>query len=413
MFRNALVAVAIAVSIAVPASVIAADDGRSNAANAFNPAISLIVSGQYSHQQLDPQDYRIGGFIPGGDEVGPGARGFNIGESELTLSANIDPYLSGYFVLSVSGENTVSVEEGVIQNAGLVPGVSLKFGRMLSAFGYLNEQHAHAWDFTDAPLVHQAFFGGKLQEDGLQVRWLAPTPLFVELGAETGRGAGFPGSERNTNSLNSTMAFLHVGDDIGLSSSYRIGGSYRRTQALNRPYEDLNSTGAAVNNAFTGDSTMWGLDLVWKWSPNGNVVDRNLKLVAEYMHRTEDGTLSFNTTGMGSSGAYRSSQSGWYVQAAYQFMPRWRVGLRQDRLDSGRPVFGLNLVRPGGPTVADFPGLAPNRPQRVTAMIDFSPSEFSRFRVQVARDEARSGAPDNQWNLQYLMSLGTHGAHKF
>jgi hypothetical protein len=101
------------------------------------------------------------------------------------------------------------------------------------------------------------------------------------------------------------------------------------------------------------------------------------------------------------------------VQAAYQFMPRWRVGVRQDRLDSGRPLFGLNLVRPGGPTVADFPGLAPNRPQRLTAMIDFSPSEFSRFRVQVARDEARSGASDNQWILQYLMSLGTHGAHKF
>lgn len=171
--------------------------------------------------------------------------------------------------------------------------------------------------------------------------------------------------------------------------------------------------GAAVVNAFTGDSSMWGLDLVWKWSPNGNAVDRNLKLVAEYMHRSEDGALSFNTTGTGSAGAYRSSQSGWYVQAAYQFMPRWRVGLRQDRLDSGRPVFGLDLVRPGGLTVADFPLLAPNRPQRLTAMVDFSPSEFSRFRVQVARDEARSGSPDNQWNLQYLMSLGAHGAHKF
>ena len=229
MFRNTLVAVAIGVSMAVPVSGVAADDARSTAANAFNPAISLIVSGQYSHQQLDPQDYRIGGFIPGGEEVGPGARGFSIGESELTLSANIDPYLSGYFVLSVSGENSVSVEEGVIQNAGLVPGVSLKLGRMLAGFGYLNEQHAHAWDFTDAPLVHQAFFGGKLQEDGLQARWLAPTPLFVELGAETGRGAGFPGSERNTRRVPRWSMHSPVTAACGVWISY---GSGRPTATL-------------------------------------------------------------------------------------------------------------------------------------------------------------------------------------
>ena len=46
-------------------------------------------------------------------------------------------------------------------------------------------------------------------------------------------------------------------------------------------------------------------------------------------------------------------------------------------------------------------------------MIDFSPSEFSRFRLQFARDEARFNETDNQVLLQYIMSLGAHGAHKF
>ena len=383
----------------------------SAAANAFNPAISLILSGQFSNLQRDPSTYQIGGFIPGGDEIGPGTRSFSLAESELTVSGNIDPYFSGYFVMAVASDNSTSVEEGYIQNTGSVPGLTIKFGRMLSGFGYLNEIHAHAWDFVDAPLVLQAFFGGQLKEDGIQARWLAPTPVLVELGVETGKGAAFPGSDRNNNGINSAMVFFHVGDDIGESNSYRVGATYRTTKAQDRTYNDVDAIGNPVTNAFTGDSNMWGLDLVWKWAPNGNTVDRNFKFQAEYMHRTEDGSLAFNTTGASLSDGYRSSQSGWYMQGVYQFMPRWRAGLRYEELNSGNTDIGL--VNSGALTAADFPRLAQNDPKRSTAMIDFSPSEFSRFRLQFARDQARFNEPDNQIFLQYIMSLGTHGAHKF
>jgi len=46
-------------------------------------------------------------------------------------------------------------------------------------------------------------------------------------------------------------------------------------------------------------------------------------------------------------------------------------------------------------------------------MLDFSPSEFSRVRLQLARDRARGGFTDTQWFLQYQMSLGAHGAHTY
>jgi hypothetical protein len=380
-------------------------------ANAFNPAISLILGGQFSNLQRDPETWQIGGFIPGGDETGPGRRSFNLGESELTVSASIDPYFSGFFVLAATAENEVEVEEGYVQNTGAIPGVTFKFGRMLSGFGYLNEIHAHAWDFADAPLVHQAFFGGQLKEDGLQARWLAPTPLFVELGAETGAGSAFPGSERNKNGVNSGMIFAHVGDDVGSSNSYRFGASYRVTRARDRDYDDVDAAGAPVTDAFTGDSKIWGVDFVWKWAPNGNTVDRNFRFQAEYLRRKEDGSLAFDTAGANVSDAYRSSQSGWYVQGAYQFMPRWRAGLRYEELSSGNP--DIALVSSGTRTAADFPRLAQNNPKKATAMIDFSPSEFSRFRLQFARDEARFNEADNQIFLQYIMSLGSHGAHKF
>jgi hypothetical protein len=46
-------------------------------------------------------------------------------------------------------------------------------------------------------------------------------------------------------------------------------------------------------------------------------------------------------------------------------------------------------------------------------MFDWSPSEFSRFRLQYAVDKSRQGLNDNQFFVQYLYSLGAHGAHKF
>jgi hypothetical protein len=52
-------------------------------------------------------------------------------------------------------------------------------------------------------------------------------------------------------------------------------------------------------------------------------------------------------------------------------------------------------------------------PQRISLMMDYSPSEFSRIRLQLAQDRSRDNATDNQIFVQYIMSLGTHGAHKF
>ncbi|MGE5027494.1 MAG: hypothetical protein ACM3JK_03385, partial [Betaproteobacteria bacterium] len=154
-----------------------------SAAGAFNPEVSLILSGTYANLSQDPANYRIGGFLPNGGETGPGQRGFSLGESELAIAANVDPYWRGQFTLAVTPEDTVAVEEAFVQSLGLGGGFSLKAGRFYSGIGYLNEQHAHTWDFVDAPLAYQAFFGGQFKDDGVQLKWLAPTDTFIELGA--------------------------------------------------------------------------------------------------------------------------------------------------------------------------------------------------------------------------------------
>jgi hypothetical protein len=385
-------------------------------ANAFNPAMALILGGTYANLSQDPAKYRIQGFMPGGDGIGPGKRSFNLGESELTMSANVDPHFSGRLTFSVTSDNQVSVEEALFETQGLSNGLSLKGGRFLSSIGYLNSQHAHAWDFVDAPLIYQAMFGGQYKPDGLQLRWLAPSERFVELGLEAGNGAAYPGNDRNKNGVGSAAVFAHVGDDIGESASWRAGLSYLQTGSAKRNYDDLDHTGASVTNTFDGQSQVWIVDGIYKWSPNGNATHTNFKLQGEYFHRKESGTLTYDTLAqsLGASTSpslpFSSAQSGWYMQSVYQFMPDWRVGVRYDKLDSGTPDIGLagSVL-----TVGDFQRLSSYSPKRSSLMFDYSLSEFSRFRLQFAQDKSRPEATDKQILLQYIMSLGVHGAHSF
>jgi hypothetical protein len=387
-----------AIAAAAPAA--GAVGSANTPSNIFNPNISMILGGTLQNLKQDPNDYRLQGFVPSGGEVGPGKRGFSLGESELTMAANIDPQFSGQLTFSLSGEDTVSVEEAFVQTRELSNGMNLKFGRFLSSIGYLNGQHAHTWDFVDAPLAYQAFLGGQYKPDGVQAKWLAPIDQFLELGVEAGSGSAFPGNDRNRNGAGSVAVFAHLGDDIGDAASYRAGVSYLHTGAEQRGFQDQ-----GLDNAFSGKSNTWIADAIYKWAPNGNPTYSNFKLQGEYFRRKESGTLDYAlATPDAASGSYRSVQSGWYLQSVYQFMPTWRLGARYDRLSSGTPDIGLAAV----PAI-----LEAYNPARSSFMVDYSPSEFSRLRLQVARDKSRPGVSDNQIFLQYIMSLGTHAAHSF
>jgi len=387
--------------------------GRSGNATAFNPAISMIITGNYNDLSLDPATYRIAGFMPPPEGEGPGDRSFNLGESELTVSANVDPYFFANVTAAIQGDNSIDVEEAYFKTLALNHGFTLKGGRFFSGTGYLNEVHSHNWDFVDQPLVYQAFFAGQLAQDGVQLRWLAPTDYFIELGAEAGSGRSFPGTQRNSNALGSTALFAHMGGDIGDSTSWRVGVSWLQAHSSDRAYQDTDQSGTPVTDAFSGTTRTWIVDGTLKWAPHGDPTHHQLKLQGEYMHRTDDGQLAFDVTGLNLAGPYSSSsQSGWYLQAVYEFIQRWRAGLRYDSMNSGTPSIGL--VSTGVLPAAAFPALLPGTPRRTTVMVDWSLSEFSRLRAQYAWDEARAGHElDRQLFLQYIFAIGAHGAHKF
>ena len=65
--------------------------------------------------------------------------------------------------------------------------------------------------------------------------WLAPTELFMEVGAEVAKGQFFPGSDAGGDrNVGSWAAFAHVGGDVGESNAWRAGVSYLRARPRGR-----------------------------------------------------------------------------------------------------------------------------------------------------------------------------------
>lgn len=365
----------------------------------FNPEISLVLQGRYHHAQGDGH---ISGFLPAGHAHGA-KRGFSLDYSELALAASIDPYFRGFASFAVA-EDGIETEEAWVQTTALGHGFTLRAGRHLSGIGYANEQHPHAWDFADQNLPYAALFGTHYIQNGVQARWVAPTPMFLELGAELGQGADW--SDKNR--LGSRALFARLGGDVGTDHAWRAGLSHLRTEARDRHGDWHDRNDVEVHADFSGQSRYWIADLVWKWAPGGNPKYRNFEFQAEYLRRHEQGELECKEEGLcggGVSDSHRTRQSGWYAQGVYQFHPQWRAGYRYDRLDLGRIDFGPALL-----AVLERPDYTP---RRHSLMLDYSPSEFSRLRLQLARDHSQKGLSDDQITLQYIHSLGPHGAHRF
>src|SRR5262245_23122960 len=136
---------------------------RPQSESALNPAVSVILNGLYTNLSQDPATYRINVFVPTMGDVAPPTRGFSLGESEIAFIANIDHLFRGTLIASISpGNSSIGVEEGSLQTLALPRGFTIKAGRFFSALGYQNQIHAHAWDFSDAPLAMRVFLGGQL-----------------------------------------------------------------------------------------------------------------------------------------------------------------------------------------------------------------------------------------------------------
>ena len=377
--------------------------------NNFNPDISLILDGRYGSYSNDSA-YELPGFMLGG-EASRGTQGFNLGHNELSISANIDDLFFGKLTTAIAdheGATEIELEEAYIETLSIGQGITTKAGRFFSDIGYLNNQHGHVWDFTDAPLIYRALFGNQLIDDGIQINWLAPADIYLKLGMELTRGERFPAGGAANNGNGAHTLFAKFGGDFGISHAWQLGLSYWSADIEGRTAGSHDHGGGAAIEipTYTGESQLSGIDFVWKWSPNGNGREQNLKIQAEYFDRNEDGNIELAGSSPLEVTTYTGKQTGWYLQTIYQFKPRWRVGFRYDQLNANNQGSDAVLLTEAGLDNEN------HTPTRSTVMLDYSRSEFSRIRFQVAKDDSYEDS-DTLFFIQYIVTLGAHGSHRF
>jgi hypothetical protein len=360
--------------------------------NAFNPGIAAVLNGfLMASSPRNTKNALIPGFALG-DESGLPPRGFSIGESEISFAANIDPELAGFLDISFDDQNNLNVEEAYITTKDLPGGFTVKAGRFLSGIGYINERHAHDWSFSDAPLPYRAFLNNQYGDDGIQLRWLAPTDMFLEFGAEAFRGDAYPAAGAAHNGVGTATGFVHTGGDINDSSSWLAALSYLHSSAENRATDDPLSSGV---DHFTGNDDLGILSLVYKWAPGGNPTVQNLVLSGEGFLGREKGL--FDTAPVS------QDRNGFYVQGVYQFMPQWSAGLRYAQVNAS----GVSPLL--ADTELDDLG---HTPRAETALLEYDTSEFGRIRLQYTHDDSDVKSND-ELLMQYTVIFGPHGAHRY
>jgi hypothetical protein len=390
---------------------------QTTAASAFNPAISIIPDANYYADNRHGRGYTIArqadGFaMAGEDEAAPTdpVRGFNLREVEAVFSGAVDPYFDVWATIVIQRDR-VQAEEAYIQTRRFIPGLQLRFGRFLSHIGYINRQHPHQWDFFDQALPYEAILGGGLSDTGVQLTWLPALPVYTLFGFEALQGENSRFANRLVDEFPEVFAekagprlltgFFRVSPDVGYSNALQIGLSYGDSRGHQKALE----TDGVLQEALEGRSWLAGADVVWRHESGRAYGRGNGTLQAEYLYRRQDlERVAANGTPIVGGPRRVSVQDGLYVQAVYGFAARWTAAGRYD-------VIGLRNHVEAPAAVTEF-----DSSTRMTANVTFNPTEFSRIRTQYSHGRYRQIGeivPVHQFAIQFQMSLGAHGAHRF
>ncbi|MFM7847168.1 MAG: hypothetical protein ACKO8N_01120 [Rubrivivax sp.] len=332
-------------------------------------------------------------------------RGLQLGHSDLTASGPLGTQLKahlGAVLATHEGRLERGVEEAWLETTRLPGGLQMRAGRFASQIGYLNQQHPHADDFVERPLLYRALFGGHWNDDGLRLNWTAPTPFYLMLGLEALRGKrlvqeAVPPPRR----LGVTTFVLKTGADLGRSHSWQLGLSHVRNtrEAVTEDHEEDGPHGMhdhehdhahAHGAQFSGRRT-WMIDAVWKWVPGGNYRGQQVRAVFE----------AARISGINRFATSKDRHESNALALVWRLRPSWEVGARADwlrvRAPHGEHFHGALL-------------------RERTLMLAWKPSHMQSLRLQVTgqRDAVEFDNPARRaWQLQYVLAFGAHGAHAF
>jgi hypothetical protein len=384
----------------------------------FNPDISIIADFAAVGTNVDDktaQVLTVPGFIDQSDRTSK-LRGINFNYLELAFNIAVDPYFDFFSVVTIAPgtADVVDVEETYVDTRQLPWGFQLRIGKFFSAFGRLNGMHQHVWDFYDQPLVYEAFMGTEgFKNPGLRVSWTAPVDLLLQFNFEVFQGVsdaspifnavGYNLTAANGATLSSTAPFvpaLYVGS---VKSSFDSGDNVFLVGASAMYGHSTQSYGSPTNTVFSAPGTvLYDAELTYKYLISSY---RSITWQSEYLGRVSSGDLARASDGLVHHESKK--EGGFYTQLIFRFdQPgRWRVGERFD------------LLAQNSVTIDGVGQPVDNMLQRYTTMLEFSPTEFSRFRLQYAFDRSRylNGVQKDVHEvlLQMNIAVGPHGAHSF
>lgn len=347
-------------------------------------AIGLILDGQYKHQPT---------ALAAGDE------GFSLGHTELNVNGAIDDRFQGNLTAVIEdhdGETEVALEEAWIETTSLPFHSQLRAGRFLSQIGYLNSRHLHEDDYPERPVIYRALLGGHYFDDGIRLEVLMPTPFYWRIGAEAFKGTAFAGESNASDRAIGTYSLgTKVGGDLGTEHSWQAGTAWLKNRLAGNVTaghdhdEDEHDHHGHTHGILYSGANLYISDLAWKWAPDGNPRRKQLILTGEHLYADD---LNRYATG-------RHYHEGWYLSAVYRIDGRWTGGLRYGEADleeAHGDHFHTQFVKESN------------------LMVGWTPSHFASLRLMYTRQQVQGfDDTDDSITLQYVMSLGAHGSHRF
>jgi len=349
--------------------------GPSQVANAsfsqkdYIPDISLIINSSAVARNVDNVDYssyETPGFIdsdPDKEIPFNPDRGFNFNYAEVAMYSAVDPFFDAFAIFHMTSDE-FEIDEAYVSTRDLPNGLKVKAGKFKSAFGRYNEKHQHVWEFSEQPLVYSGFFGPEgLSDPGVQVQWVAPTDTYLMLGFEAMQGENEQSfGYQKGNSLYNTYAKTSV--DVTEDTSVLAGVSYIHGKNL-EGNTDIYAADLTVQTQLSSYSS-----LAWQ---------------SEYLYRNKEQDIK------------TARQDGMYSQVVYKYDQNYAGGFRYDTLMKNN--------------------LGDNNLDMYTAMIEYKPFEFSRFRLEYSYDKSKyySGQQKDvqQLMLELNIAVGAHGAHSY
>jgi hypothetical protein len=229
--------------------------------------------------------------------------------------------------------------------------------------------HTHVVRWADRPLVTQNLVGGDegISDSGLSLSRLFPNPLlFLEATAEVfgGHSEVFQAPTRKD--------LTYVG---------RLRGYRDLTESTNLDFGASLAHGHNSLDLPEATTRLVGLDMTFRYKP------LRRSIYQQILARTEL-VWSRRSLDPGELSAF-----GMYVSGEYQLGRRWFAGARYDRSQR-----------------AEEPDL---RDQGGSLILTYRTSEFNLVRAHYRHTKYGDGIKANEVLLQFLFSIGAHGAHTF